>query len=138
MKNEDSNTGTNLLFLLTGGGIGAILALLFAPKTGQELRSDIAGATRAGLDRTEATARQLRDKAQDVYGETATKAGELYDTARQKIGSAATAISEIPGDLQSAARDKIEEIISPIEAGKTDSILENGVLNPHEPAKAVI
>ncbi len=49
-----------LTYLLIGGGLGAILALLLAPKAGSELRSDIADATRRRIDRSrEATERLM-------------------------------------------------------------------------------
>ena len=50
-EREESSASTKLTYLLIGGGIGAILALLFAPKSGQELREDIADATRKGLEK---------------------------------------------------------------------------------------
>ncbi|MBC7910097.1 MAG: YtxH domain-containing protein, partial [Pyrinomonadaceae bacterium] len=56
---DGSEVSTRLAYLLIGGGIGAILALLFAPKSGQELRGDIADVTRKGIDRTRETATQL-------------------------------------------------------------------------------
>ena len=52
MENDDrrggSDVSTRLTYLLIGGGIGAIIALLFAPKAGSELRGDIADVTRKG------------------------------------------------------------------------------------------
>jgi len=48
-----SRFAPELIYLLIGGGIGAILALLFAPKSGKELRSDIAGVTRSRLNTSE-------------------------------------------------------------------------------------
>ena len=47
-----SDVQTRLTYLLIGGGIGAILALLFAPKAGSELRGDIADVTRKGIDQS--------------------------------------------------------------------------------------
>ncbi|MCU0240070.1 MAG: YtxH domain-containing protein [Pyrinomonadaceae bacterium] len=44
-EREEASASTKLTYLLIGGGIGAILALLFAPKSGQELREDIAADT---------------------------------------------------------------------------------------------
>lgn len=44
---------TEWIYLLIGGGIGAILALLFAPTSGKQLRSDIADVIQKGLDRSE-------------------------------------------------------------------------------------
>jgi hypothetical protein len=40
---------TRLTYLVIGGGIGAMLALLFAPRPGHEVRSDIADAIRGRL-----------------------------------------------------------------------------------------
>ena len=48
---KEANASTKLTYLLVGGGIGAILALLFAPKSGQELRGDIADVTRKGVEK---------------------------------------------------------------------------------------
>src|SRR5919206_553741 len=50
-EREETSATTKLTYLLIGGGIGAILALLFAPKSGQELRGDIADATRKGIEK---------------------------------------------------------------------------------------
>jgi Gas vesicle protein len=38
---EEANVSTKLTYLLIGGGIGAIVALLFAPKSGTELRATL-------------------------------------------------------------------------------------------------
>ena len=51
-RDSGENISPRLTYLLIGGGIGAILALLFAPKSGHELRGDIADATRKGIDRS--------------------------------------------------------------------------------------
>ena len=65
-EKEESSASTKLTYLLIGGGIGAIIALLFAPKAGHELRGDIADATRKGIDKTKETAAQLQDKAANI------------------------------------------------------------------------
>ena len=49
-ENQGGGGGDKLVYFLVGAGIGAITALLFAPKSGSELRSDLADATRKGLD----------------------------------------------------------------------------------------
>ena len=63
----DESISNKLTFLLIGGGIGAVLALLFAPKSGHELRGDIADATRKGIDRSREAAQQLGDRAGEYY-----------------------------------------------------------------------
>lgn len=136
MNKEKSKTGIKLSYLIIGGGIGAILALLFAPKAGEELRSDIADATRKGLDKTEEMATHLGEKASTIYEDTKTKAAEIYDSAKQKIISAETAISEIPENLQNAVHDKIGQISATIEAGKEEYEREEIFLGDKTKGKA--
>ena len=110
-RQERADVSTRLTYLLIGGGIGAILALLFAPKSGQELRNDIADATRKGIDRTRETATQLGSKAGEYYEATRDRASELYAVAADKAGDLATAARE-------AAARKTGTISAAIEAGK--------------------
>jgi gas vesicle protein len=117
-KSTQSTLGNNLSYFLIGGGIGAFLALLFAPKTGLELRSDIADVTRKGLDKTSEMANQIGETAQTVYSDTRAKAEGIYDSAKEKINSATAAMAEIPGELQTAFNEKSDQISHSIEAGK--------------------
>jgi gas vesicle protein len=86
---RDEGISAKLTYLLIGGGIGAILALLFAPKSGQELRGDIADATRKGIDRSREAAQQLGDRAGEYYEATRGRAAELYTQAAEKVGEVA-------------------------------------------------
>src|SRR5918912_1729454 len=87
-RDSGDSVSTRLTYLLIGGGIGAILALLFAPKSGQELRSDIADATRKGIDRSREAAQQLGDRAGEYYEATRGRAAELYSQAAEKVTEA--------------------------------------------------
>ena len=82
-RDSGDSISTKLTFFLVGAGIGAVLALLFAPKSGEELRNDIADATRKGIDKSKEAAQQLGTKATEYYDTTRQKAGEYYDTARE-------------------------------------------------------
>jgi gas vesicle protein len=88
-RDSGDNISTKLTYLLIGGGIGAILALLFAPKSGHELRGDIADATRKGIDRSREAAQQLSDRAGEYYEATRERASELYTQAAGKVSEAA-------------------------------------------------
>jgi gas vesicle protein len=89
MANNDrsggSDVSTRLTYLLIGGGIGAVLALLFAPKSGTELRGDIADVTRKGVDRTREVGGQLGARAGEYYESASAKAGELAGVARDTV-----------------------------------------------------
>lgn len=120
MTREKSKTGKGILYVLLGGGIGAILALLFAPKTGKEMRGEIGDAAQKGWDKTGEFAANIGDKAQTVYQDTKHKAGEFYDDAKLQINSATASISETVCEDAKAVEQKGEQILSSvIEAVKT-------------------
>jgi|SRR5215831_16826597 len=108
---NDDNISTRLTYLLIGGGIGAVLALLFAPKSGQELRSDIADATRKGIDRSREAAQQLSDRAGEYYESTRERAAELYSQAAERVG-------EVANTARETASRKSATVAAAIEAGK--------------------
>ena len=110
-RDSGDSISTRLTYLLIGGGIGAILALLFAPKSGQELRGDIADATRKGIDRSREAAQQLGDRAGEYYKATRTRAGELYTQAAERVG-------EVAQTARDAAARQTGTVAAAIDAGK--------------------
>ena len=107
----DESVSNKLTYLIIGGGIGAILALLFAPKSGHELRGDIADATRKGIDRSREAAQHLSDRAGEYYEATRDRAGELYTQAAGKIG-------EVAQTAREAAARQGGTVAAAIDAGK--------------------
>lgn len=110
-RDSGDNISTRLTYLLIGGGIGAILALLFAPKSGHELRGDIKDATRKGIDRSREAAQQLGDRAGEYYEATRNRAGELYSQAAERVGEVAQSARDV------AAR-QTGTVAAAIDAGK--------------------
>jgi gas vesicle protein len=110
-RDSGGDTGARITYLLVGAGIGAVVALLFAPKSGHELRGDIADATRKGIDRTREAASQLGERATDYYEGARERASELYSTGREKAGEVASAARE-------AAAQRGGGLSAAIEAGK--------------------
>ncbi len=114
MADNDNSTSSavdRLTYLLIGAGIGATVALLFAPKSGRELRGDIADASRKGLDYTTDQAKRIGEKAQDVYGQAQQKATDLYGQTTQKA-------QELIEQGKETVAAKREQLHAAIEAGK--------------------
>jgi gas vesicle protein len=110
-RDSGDSISTRLTYLLIGGGIGAILALLFAPKSGQELRGDIADATRKGIDRSREAAQHLSDRAGEYYEATRERAGELYTQAAGRV-------SDVAQSRREAAAARAARFPPAIDAGK--------------------
>src|SRR5262245_1349446 len=96
MSRDDGGSAIEkLTFLLIGAGIGAAVALLYAPKSGRELRGDIADATRRGLDAANEGARRIGDRAGELYETGRGKVSDLYGTARERVTQSAESVSEV-------------------------------------------
>ena len=63
---SENNGASNLGFFLAGLGVGAVLALLFAPQSGKETRDLIAQKASEGKDYVSARSRELRGQAEDL------------------------------------------------------------------------
>jgi len=122
MGNDNDNLSTRLTYLLIGGGIGAVIALLFAPKSGQELRGDLADATRKGIDKSRETAQQIGERAGEYYESTRERAGELYNQAATKASEVYTQATEKVGEVAQTARAtaarQTSTVAAAIDAGK--------------------
>ena len=121
-RDSGDNISTRLTYLLIGGGIGAVIALLFAPKSGQELRGDIADATRKGIDKSREAAQQLGDRAGEYYEATRDRASEFYSQASERASGLYSQAAERVGEAAQTARDtasrKTSTVAAAIDAGK--------------------
>ena len=79
----EKEAGKLLAYFVIGGTVGAVVALLFAPKSGRELREDIADATRKGVDHARETGAQLGARAGEYYDAATLKANDLAASARE-------------------------------------------------------
>lgn len=119
-----SSTSDRLTYLLIGGGIGALVALLFAPKAGQELRGDIADVTRKGYDKTLETAQQLKEQSGTYYQQIKEQAGDVYNAAADKLKGASQQTSDTVEDIGNktlnAAKDAGNQAVNAAKQTATD------------------
>ena len=74
-----SNMSGSILTFVLGVGVGAVVALLLAPRTGEELREDISGKVTDGANGLKAAGKHVKRKAQSFV----TNAKERVDEAVQ-------------------------------------------------------
>lgn len=125
MAENDGSATEKLTFLLIGAGIGATLALLFAPKSGRELRGDIADYTKKGLDAANEGARAIGERASEVYGTTSGRVAEVYGSASGKVAEAYGTASGRVADAYGSAREKVAqgaEVVSEAATRQKDQI----------------
>jgi gas vesicle protein len=60
------NTGSKVSYFLVGLGIGALVGILFAPKSGDETRDFLVQKAEEGKEYAQKKARELRERAEDL------------------------------------------------------------------------
>ena len=82
------HTTDKFLWMLGGIGLGAGMALLFAPKSGRETRRDIARMARDSRDRVLETGEEVMDRGRKVYEQgkhVVDEAVEFVDRGRRAV-----------------------------------------------------
>jgi gas vesicle protein len=62
----ESNVGSKVSYFMVGLGIGALIGILFAPKSGEETREFLSKKADEGKDFAQRKARELRERADDL------------------------------------------------------------------------
>lgn len=60
------NAASKVSFFVVGLGVGALIGILFAPKSGEETRDYLSSKAEEGRDYAQKKARELRERAEDL------------------------------------------------------------------------
>jgi gas vesicle protein len=78
---SSGNVGTAITFLLIGLGAGAVVGMLFAPKTGRQMRKDL----RRGYDNARETFDDWKETARDFAEEAMERGSDLADDLKERV-----------------------------------------------------
>jgi len=84
MRDNHNSFASNFGFFVAGMAIGAILALLFAPKSGKETRELIASKAEEGKDYVAVKGKELRRQAEEIVE----KSKDLVAKQKEMLSSA--------------------------------------------------
>ena len=81
--------GTAVTFLLIGLGAGALIGLLLAPKSGEEMRKDIRRRYEDARDAVGDWAEDARDAAKEAAEDVMERGSDIADEVRKRVGPVA-------------------------------------------------
>jgi gas vesicle protein len=84
------NVGSKVSVFLVGLGIGALIGILFAPKSGEETREYLSNKADEGREYAQKKARELRERAEDLIE----RSKEVMSRQKEAISSAVDAGKE--------------------------------------------
>jgi gas vesicle protein len=82
----DESRINGVAWFLAGLGVGALVGILYAPKSGRETREDLANSAREGADYVRTKGREAADYAGDLYDKGRQYATDYADRGRQQWG----------------------------------------------------
>ena len=100
---DSSDRISKLAYFLVGGGIGAVVALLFAPRSGRETREIIAQRTSESREKVLSASRNVSDRV-NTYVD---KGKEIVATQKEQISAA------IEAGKQAYREEKAKSQVSP-------------------------
>jgi gas vesicle protein len=106
---EESGGGGFVIGLLCGTALGAAIALMFAPKTGSEIRQTLYDATG-----------DLRRKANDAYGQASEQVDNLVSKGRQAVERGREAFENARQSAQTGGNGSTTEFGGQNRQGVTD------------------
>ncbi|MBI4469409.1 MAG: YtxH domain-containing protein [Acidobacteria bacterium] len=110
MASEDA--GNKVGWFLLGAGLGAILALLFAPKSGRELREEIADTTRRSLDKASEGYQTAKERALELADKGRETASDLIEQTKTGVGKQKDRLSAALDAGKSAYREERERAVA--------------------------
>jgi gas vesicle protein len=83
-------SGSKVSYFLVGLGVGALLGILFAPKSGEETREELTHRAEQGREFAQRKARELRERADEILE----RSQDVVSTQRERLSSALDAGKE--------------------------------------------
>jgi gas vesicle protein len=82
------DNSSRIVWFLAGAAIGAAIALLYAPQSGEETREYLGKRARQGRDKLAGAGQDLADKGRDLFDKgrrVAGEAAELFERGRRIV-----------------------------------------------------
>lgn len=113
------NSGGSEFFkgFLFGGIAGAVIALLYAPKPGKEVRQDIRKISADLTDDAQVTLKSAQKKAETLFEETKKQLEELRKEAESALGDVKKKAADGVTKSKTAAKNEKQRLSDAIDAG---------------------
>jgi gas vesicle protein len=109
--------GDLLKGLIIGGLVGAVLGILYAPKSGKETREDIARKTEDLLERAKEEYEKGVEKSKLAYESAIKRLQDLELSAKEKVEEAENKVSEFAQQSAETIQDNKNRLKKALDAG---------------------
>ncbi len=105
-------------WFLAGLGIGALVGILYAPKSGRETREDLVATAKDGTEYVKGRAREVADQAGQLVETGKAKASEYVQRGKQVVDTGRAQWEEFVDKGKGFVNDQSAKVQAAVEAGK--------------------
>lgn len=114
---EDSKS-YGLAWFLAGLGVGALVGVLYAPKSGRETREDIAQGAREGTEYLRVKSRQAADEVSALVDKSKAQVSEYVDRSREVVDRGRTQWEEFVQRGKNLVSEQGNRVTAAVDAGR--------------------
>jgi gas vesicle protein len=128
---EDNKT-YGLGWFLAGLGIGALVGILYAPRSGKETREELANSAREGTEYLRARTRQAAEEVSALVDKSKEHVNEYVERGREAVDRGRAQWEEFVERGKSLVTDQTTRVVAAVDAGR--QAYNSTTAEPEEPA----
>jgi len=114
----EDNRAQGLAWFLAGIGIGALVGILYAPKSGRETREDIAQGAREGTEYLRTKSKQAARQVGILVDKSKEQLGDYVDRGREVVDRGRAQWEEFVERGKSLVGDQTTRVAAAVDAGR--------------------
>jgi len=114
----EDNKGYGLAWFLAGLGVGALVGVLYAPKSGRETREDLLSGARDGTDYVRNRARQAADDVSALVDRSKEQVGEYVGRGREAVDRGRAQWEEFVERGKNLVSEQTGRVTAAVDAGR--------------------
>jgi len=115
---EDSNSGQGVAWFLAGLGVGALIGILYAPKSGAETREDLAQSAREGTEYLRARGRQAAEQVGQIVDKSKEQVGQYVGRGREVVERGRAQWEDFVERGKNLVQDQTTRVGAAVDAGR--------------------
>ena len=115
---DNNNVSGGLGWFLAGLGLGAIVGVLYAPKSGRETRDDLVNSAVDARERAAALAQQSLDRANEYVDQGKQAAADYVDRGKEYYEKGRSQWTQYVEKGKSLVQEQQDKLQAAVEAGK--------------------
>jgi len=109
-QNNDNYTKGFLIGALVGGAVGAVVALLTTPKSGRELRQDIAERSEGLYNKAQSLLQRTEEQTEEFVNEGKSRSEGIVNSARSRAEALMSNAEQVLRDARDRAQNLKESV----------------------------